>query len=150
MQATFTIRVAKPADHSALGELLAQLLDKVSLALELKSALNTNLLRLLSTPGTTILVAENDKSILGFISLWSYWGLFDDAPTGIIERLVVHTNWQASSVPQALLEQALGVCQAMGCSSLKVLSTEESFLPKELLAEFGFESLGSSYSLNIS
>ncbi len=108
------------------------------------------MLRLLSTPGTTILVAENDKGILGFISLWSYWGLFNDSPKGIIDRVVIHTNWQASSVPQALLEQALGACQAMGCSSLKVLSTKESSLPRELLEEFGFENLGNSYSLGIS
>ncbi len=146
---TFVIRVARPADYNGLANLLAELLGEASLALELQSALNTNLLRLLSTPGTTMLVAEQEKSILGFISLWSYWGLFDDAPTGTIDRLIVKSDWQESSVPQALVEQALGACQAMGCSSLKISPTEESMVPKEVLKEFGFKSLGNAYFLLI-
>ncbi len=144
----FSIRVARPADHSALAELLAELLDKTSLTLELKSVLNTSLLRLLSTPGTTMLVAEQNKDFLGFISLWTYWGLFDDAPTGIIDHLILKRGWQESSIPQALLEQALGACQAMGCSSLRILPSENA-VPKEVLEEFGFEDLGKAYSLNI-
>ena len=122
---SFSVRAARPADHGALAGLLAELLGEPGLASELRGALNTTLLRLLSQPGTALLVAERvneekeakgESGLLGFVSLWTRWGLFDDAPGGLIDRLVVRRGWEGSAVPHALLEQALGACQALGCA----------------------------------
>ena len=153
---TFAVRAARPADHKALAELLAELLGQPELTGALTGALNTNLLRLLSQPGTALLVAEEVAEgegagqILGCGSLWTRWGLFDDAPSGFIDRLVVRRGWEGSAVPHALLEQALGACQALGCGEVTFLPTEDSLVPREALEAVGFSLTGQeSYLVSI-
>ncbi len=143
---SFAVRAARPSDHTGLAALLAELLDRPDLTPELASALNTNLLRMLSTPGTSLLVAEDDTSrddaaepqVIGFVSLWSRWGLLDEAPSGWIDRIVVRSSYQESSAPYALLEQAIGACEALGCTSVAFVPAEGSLVPHEGLARFGF------------
>ena len=135
------MRAARPADHKALAGLLAELLGQPELTGALAGALNTNLLRLLSQPGTALLVAEGEGGaggILGCVSLWTRWGLFNDAPSGLIDRLVVRREWEGSAVPHALLEQALGACQALGCGEVTFLPTEDSLVPRGALEAVGF------------
>lgn len=135
----FSVRASKPGDHQALAALLAELLGREALSAELASALNTNLLRLLSTPGSTLLVAEAEEgALVGVVSLWARWGLFDDAPAATIDRLVVRQGFEASAVAPALLEQALGAAQALGCTRVEFAPSEESLLPVEALERFGF------------
>jgi len=128
----------------------------VCLSDDLANALNTNLLRLLSTPGTTLLVAEEEEQttesttdVIGFVSLYSYWGLLDDAPSALLDRIVVAQRYQASSVVAALLEQAVGACQAMGCSEIDFAASEGSLIPADVLGKMGFEEKANCFSLEI-
>jgi N-acetylglutamate synthase-like GNAT family acetyltransferase len=134
---TVSVRVARPQDAVGLAQLLAELLGQ-PLSPALKSALNTNLLRLLSSPGHTLLIAESSTQLAGFISCWTRWGLFDDGPVGCIDQVVIGEKWQASSVSHALLEQAMGACQALGCKELEVSLSEGSLDIQDLLYEVGF------------
>ncbi len=155
----YSVRVARPSDYKALAELLAELLGYSSdfsssdsnIKIELVNALNTNLLRLLSTPGNTLLVAEEEGSSLaiGFISVYSYWGLLDDAPSALLDRIVVSKAYQATSVVAALLEQGIGACQAMGCSDIKFVPSEGSLMPKEILEKMGFQAHEQFFLLEI-
>lgn len=145
----FHVRVAQPADHHALARVLADLLGRPELGQSLSSALNTNLLRLLSQPGASLLVAEGEDDLLGLVSLWTRWGLFDDAPIGLIDRLVVRAAWQETAVPPALLEQAVGACSAMGCRHIEMAPTEDSLVPLEALERFGFIRKGGRFGLEL-
>jgi GNAT superfamily N-acetyltransferase len=150
----FMVRVAAPSDARALAPILAELLRRPRLDDSLVEALNGNLLRLLQTPGATLLVAETAPNtsqtvLLGFVSVWTRWGLFDQAPVGLVDRLVVRPSHQNSAVSAALLEQALGACQAMGCSGIDVVLTPESTINAEALAGFGFIPQGERYFLEI-
>jgi ribosomal protein S18 acetylase RimI-like enzyme len=146
----FTVRVGTPSDAAGLAPILAELLKRPRLDDSILAALNTNVLRLLQTQGATFLVAEapND-TLLGFASLFVRWGLLDQAPTGIIDRVVVRPSVQNSSVASALLEQALGACQGMGCGSVDLVLTLESTADKGTLEGFGFKELGKRYHLEI-
>ena len=144
VQTAFSVRAARPTDYLGVAGLLAELLDRPELTEELGRALNTNLLRLLSNPGTTLLVAQTqspEAELVGFVSLWTRWGLLDDAPSGLIDRLVVAKTWQGSAVPHALLEQALGACAAVGCASVEFVPAAGSLVPEAALAGFGFETV---------
>lgn len=166
---SYVVRVARPSDYQALAGLLAELLgysntaddQATELSSELANALNTNLLRLLSTPGTTLLVAQEEKQddapvgdapmddVIGFISLFSYWGLLDDAPSALLDRVVVAQRYQASSVVAALLEQGVGACQAMGCSRIQFIAAEGSLTPKDTLEKMGFQEQENCFYLEI-
>lgn len=136
---SFAVRAARPLDHPSLAALLAELLERPDLSAELATALNTNLLRLLSTPGASLLVAESDDAtVIGFVSLWSRWGLLDEAPSGLIDRIVVRSAYHDSSAPYALLEQAIGACEALGCTSVMFVPAQGSLVPREGLEHFGF------------
>lgn len=147
----FSVRAARPADHKALAGILAELLGREDLSEALATALNTNLLKFLSHPGTTLLLAEGDDgTILGFISLWSRWGVLEDAPTATIDRLLVQPGPDAKAAAFALLEQALGASQALGCTRVEFSPSEDSTVPEEALARFGFEtSVLRHYTLDI-
>lgn len=150
------VRAAQPADHNKLAELLAELLAEPTLTPELKSALNTNLLRLLSTSNATLLIAEILDKIVGFASLWNLQGLFTEGSIGIIDSFVVSKDVVGkdnveSNLAKTLLEQALGVFQALGCSQVKVLPSENNMttIASQLLIEFGFQNMGNTYYLEI-
>lgn len=161
MSSSYSVRVARPTDYQALAGLLAELLGHSNIKDDLANALNTNLLRLLSTPGTTLLVAEQlvaeqlvaeevgSSSVIGFISLYSYWGLLDDAPSALLDRVVVSKAYQTTSVAAALLEQGVGACQAMGCSEIKFVAAEGSLMPTEILEKMGFIAQAESFLLEI-
>jgi len=158
---SYIVRVARPSDYQALAALLAELLgysntNDEALSGELANALNTNLLRLLSTPGTTLLVAQEEDQdkepvgdVIGFVSLYSYWGLLDDTPSALLDRVVVAQKYQASSVVAALLEQGVGACQAMGCSQIQFIASEGSLIPTDVLSKMGFEEKANSFYLEI-
>jgi GNAT superfamily N-acetyltransferase len=136
----FSVRAARPADHRALAGILAELLGREDLGEALATALNTNLLKFLSHPGTTLLLAEaDDGTVLGFVSLWSRWGVLEDAPTATIDRLLIRPDPGAKAVAFALLEQALGASQALGCTLVEFSPSEDSAVPEEALARFGFK-----------
>jgi GNAT superfamily N-acetyltransferase len=146
----FTVRVGTPSDASGLAPVLAELLKRPRLDEGTLAALNTNVLRLLQTQGATFLVAEAPNgALLGFASLFVRWGLLDQAPMGLIDRVVVRPSVRDSSVSSALLEQALGACQGMGCGSVDLVLTLESTVDLGTLEGFGFKELGKRYNLEI-
>jgi ribosomal protein S18 acetylase RimI-like enzyme len=148
--AEFQIRVAAPADAKGIAPILAELLKRPKLEPGIIEGLNTNLLRVLQTPGTTMLVAEaDDGRLLGFVSLWTRWGILDQNPSGLIDRIVVRPSYRDKTVSSALLEQALGACQAMGCGSVELILTPESTVDIGALQGFGFEEQGKRYYLEI-
>jgi ribosomal protein S18 acetylase RimI-like enzyme len=146
----YTVRVGTPSDAAGLAPVLAELLKRPRLDDGVLAALNTNVLRLLQTQGATFLVAEAPNGVLlGFASLFVRWGLLDQAPNGLIDRIVVRPSVRDSSVASALLEQALGACQGMGCSSVDLVLTLESTADKGTLEGFGFKELGKRYTLEV-
>ena len=150
MSASYAVRVGTPSDARGIAPILAELLGKPTLDDGVIAGLNTNLLRLLQTPGSTLLVAQHDDgSLMGFASLWTRWGVLDSAPSGLIDRIVVRPSLRDSSVASALLEQALGACQGMGCASVDLVLTSESTVDIGALEGFGFKELGRRYYLEV-
>ncbi len=150
MSESYAVRVGTPSDARLIAPILAELLGKPSLEDGVIAGLNTNLLRLLQTPGSTLLVAQHDDgSLMGFASLWTRWGVLDSAPSGLIDRIVVRPSLRDSSVASALLEQALGACQGMGCASIDLVLTSESTVDIGALEGFGFTEMGRRYYLEV-
>ena len=144
------MRVGSPSDGGRIAPILAALLGRPRLDSSIVEGLNTNLLRLLQTPGATLLVAEDDDgAVLGFASVWTRWGLLDDKPSGLVDRIVVRPSHQQTAVSSALLEQALGACQAMGCGTVELVLTPESTVDRGALTGFGFEEQGRRYLLEV-
>jgi ribosomal protein S18 acetylase RimI-like enzyme len=148
--AEFTVRAGTPSDARRIAPILAEILRRPRLDDGVIEALNTNLLRLLQTPGSTLIVAEGeDGGLLGFASIWTRWGLLDQGPSGLVDRIVVRPSHRDTAVSSALLEQALGACQAMGCGSVELVLTAESTVDRGTLEGFGFEEQGKRYYLEI-
>lgn len=148
--AEFSIRVGAPSDARGIAPILAELLGRPRLEDSIIEALNTNMLRLLQTPGATLLIAEGpDGRLLGFASVWTRWGLLDQGPSGLVDRVVVRPSHRDTTVSAALLEQALGACQAMGCGSVELVLTPESTIAREALDGFGFQEQGRRYHVDI-
>ena len=113
------------------------------------TAFNTNLVRALSTPGGTVLVAEGEGRILGAITIWSRTGLFNTGPTGLLEHLVVDPALAETAVAAALVEQGIGACQALGCLEVQAVPAGDDSAQRALLARFGFAEAGVGMALRI-
>jgi ribosomal protein S18 acetylase RimI-like enzyme len=150
VKGSYAVRVGAPSDAAKIAPILAEILGRATLEDSVVTGLNTNLLRMLQTPGSTLLVAEHEGgALLGFASLWTRWGVLDSAPSGIIDRIVVRPSVRDSSVASALLEQALGACQGMGCASVDLVLTAESTVDIGVLAGFGFKEFGKRFYLEV-
>jgi len=112
-------------------------------------AFNSNLIRALSNPGCTVLVAEGEGRILGAITIWSRTGLFNAGPTGLLEDLVVDPALRESAVAGALIEQGVGACQALGCHEVQVVASNLDRAQQDLLAAFGFQPAGVGLTLRV-
>ncbi len=148
--AEFSVRVGAPSDAKLIAPILAELLGRPRLDDGIIESLNTNMLRLLQSPGATLLVAQaDDGRVLGFASLWTRWGLLDDKPSGLVDRIVVRPSHRDTAVSSALLEQALGACQAMGCGSVELVLTPESTVDQGALEGFGFQQVGKRFFVEV-
>lgn len=144
------MRAATPRDAPGMLRLIAALgVDPAGLGEAEQTAFNTNLLRALSTPGCTVLVAEDEGRILGAITVWSRTGLFNTGPTGLLEHLVVDPALAESAVAAALIEQGIGACQALGCHEVQAMPAGDDSSQRALLARFGFAEAGVGLVLRI-
>jgi N-acetylglutamate synthase-like GNAT family acetyltransferase len=146
----FTVRAATPRDATGMLRLIAALgVDPAQLGEAEQTAFNTNLLRALSTPGCTVLVAEGEGRVLGAITVWTRTGLFNTGPTGLLDQLVVDPAFADSAVAAALVEQGIGACQALGCHEVQAVLADHDQTQRELLAHFGFEATGAGFALRV-
>ena len=144
------VRAATPRDAPGLLRLIAALgVDPARLGESEQTAFNTNLLRALSTPGCTVLVADSGGRILGAITIWSRTGLFNTGPTGLLDHLVVDPDLAESAIAAALIEQGIGACQALGCHEVQAIPASHDSSQRALLARFGFEEAGVGLTLRV-
>jgi ribosomal protein S18 acetylase RimI-like enzyme len=114
---TLTIRHASPGDEPAIVLLIRDL----ALALgERSPADEHHVRRYLASPDTTILLATDDREVVGLVTYCTRPGLFHAGDSAEIEALVVRPERRGEGIGTKLLRTAMRLMQEAGCVEASV------------------------------
>jgi ribosomal protein S18 acetylase RimI-like enzyme len=133
MGPTVIVAVSAVDDEAvtAIRRLAAQLNPTISVAGA------SELRGIISAPGTTLLFAKVDTTVVGMLTL-----LVAQTPTGIraaIEDLVVDVNWRRQGIAAQLCQAAIEIASGKGAATLDLTSNSARVAAVRLYLRIGFE-----------
>ncbi|MDI6809033.1 MAG: GNAT family N-acetyltransferase [Candidatus Eisenbacteria bacterium] len=143
------IREATSADLSSILTLCAQLDLKGDEHLSLKRAQEL-FARIQSYPDYHIYVAVNDGTIVGTFALLIMDNLaHKGTPSGIVEDVVVHRDWQGRGLGKQMMEYAMLKCREAGCYKLVLSSNVSRERAHKFYESLGFKRHGYSFTVDL-
>jgi len=143
------IQEAKAEDLSAIFSLYAQPdIDngKVLSAEEAQKIFT----RIRSYPNYRIFVAKAEGKIIGTFALLIMDNLAHmGAPSGIVEDVVVHPDWQGKGIGKQMMQFAMNRCREMGCYKLALSSNLKREAAHRFYESLGFQKHGYSFLVEL-
>lgn len=103
-------------------------------------------LRIRKYPDYRIYVAVSDREIIGTFALLVMDNLAHmGAPSGIVEDVVVHRNWQGKGIGKQMMEFAMGYCREKGCYKVALSSNLKRDSAHHFYESLGFQKHGYSF-----
>lgn len=143
------IREAADLDLPAILSLYAQpdVDDGKVLSIERAQEIFT---RIRSYPEYRIYVADAGDRIIGIFALLIMDSLAHiGAPSGIVEDVVVHPDWQGKGIGKQMLEFAIQRCREMSCYKLALSSNLKRKVAHRFYESLGFQRHGYSYIVEL-
>ncbi len=114
---TLTIRHAGPGDEPAI----VLLVQELALALGERSPADEHYVRrYLASPDTVVLLASDDRDVVGLLTYCTRPGLFHAGDSGEIEALIVLPERRGEGIGTKLLRTAMRLMQEAGCVEISV------------------------------
>lgn len=144
---SLAIRSATQEDIQDLLALYAQpsLDDGQKLKLEEAAHL---LDRIQTYPDYTVYVVQSGNLIVGTFALLIMDNLIHlGRPSGVIEAVAVHPEWQGRGIGKQMMKEAMMICRRRGCYKLTVSANLKRMAAHKFYESLGFEKHG--YSLSV-
>jgi len=142
------IRAATKADLPSILALYAELEDG-SGVLSIEEA-QSILARMQSYPDYKVYVAMLDGSIVGTFALLIIDNLAHmGAPSGVVEDVVVHRDWQSKGVGKQMMQFAMDRCRERGCYKLVLSSNLKREAAHRFYDDLGFRRHGYSFVVEL-
>lgn len=105
--------------------------------------------RMQSYPDYHLYVAEIEGLIVGTFALLIMENLaHSGAPSGIVEDVVVHPQWQGQGIGKAMMQFAMQKCSQAGCYKLCLSSNLKRAAAHRFYESLGFQQHGYSYKVD--
>ena len=131
---TVTIRHAGPGDEPAIVDLIQELAVAVD---EQSPADHHYVRRYLASPDTTILLAIDERDIVGMLSYSTRPGLFLAGDSGEIEILLVDARRRRQGIGTKLLRTAIRLMQDAGCVETSASVNADNELAQKIYVDAG-------------
>ncbi|NYH16374.1 GNAT family N-acetyltransferase [Paraburkholderia bryophila] len=130
------VRVAQPADTSALQSLYRQLVDDENVRVTAEQ-----IQRVCDDPRTRLFVCGVDEGVAAtvLVSLCADV-MYGDQPFAVVENLVVDKAHRGKGLGQALLRHVEQFCLSQHCSKMMLLSSAGRVEAHAFFERFGFNS----------
>jgi len=129
------IRPAQNKDAPAILKLIAELAETI----DEKSPLTIEyILAYLATPGSTVLLAENDKSVLGLLSSSLRPNLYHGSNSCLIEEFIVGESARGQGVGGLLLDALLEALKDKACAEVSVTTMPDNLGAIKFYKAHGF------------
>lgn len=151
VDAMLEIRPAQRADLAAILALHAELeFDAERAVLDLRSA-EKLFDRIASYPSYKLYVASSAEKIVGTFALLIMDNLAHlGAPSGIVEDVVVHPEYQGLGIGKQMMQFAMERCKQAGCYKLALSSNAKREQAHQFYENMGFEKHGYSFLISLS
>lgn len=141
------IREATRADLPALLDLYHELDGGETLSLTKAEQLFA---RIRSYPDYRLYVATIEQSIVGTFALLIMDKLaHGGAPSGIVEDVVVHSDWQGKGIGAEMMRFAMEQCSKAGCYKLALSSDLKREAAHRFYENLGFQKHGFSFVVGL-
>jgi GNAT superfamily N-acetyltransferase len=101
-------------------------------------------------PNYKVYVAEIDNQVVGTFALLIMDNLAHiGTPSGIIEDVVVDTDFQGQGIGKLMMNFALEKCRHFGCYKMVLSSNLKRVEAHQFYENLGFEKHGFSYKINL-
>ncbi|MFH1221095.1 MAG: GNAT family N-acetyltransferase [Candidatus Eisenbacteria bacterium] len=111
------IRNAHSSDTSAIARLIGELVEGLE---ETSPTTETYVRQYMSSPTSTILLAEDGGSVVGLLSYSIRPDLYHAGPTCLIEELVVLPSARDKGIGSMLMDRLISVLRETGCIEVSV------------------------------
>ncbi len=120
------IRPANEMDIDVMSQLLFQLFSIETDFVPDEEKQQRGLKQLLDTPGTRILVAEEQGVVVGMATLQILVSTAEGGSVGLVEDVVVDREWRGKGIGSALLENLTWWAEKLGLSRLQLAMDSEN------------------------
>ena len=142
MTEDLTIEKSTEADLPALQTLLVELMAHVDgdspdpLAVE---RIDARCRAILVDPDAHVLIARHDETVVGFINFTTRRTLYHDAPSALIDELIVAEPYRGQGIGKRLIAATLDQCRQLGCSEVEVSTPKSNHEARAFYRRCGFE-----------
>lgn len=137
------IREATEPDLHAIDKLAKELIrsveDKEGLS---EHAILKNCRVFLNLPDSYILMVEVSKESVGLIAFTTRTTILHNAPSALIEELIVLNNYQGKGVGKELMRAAIEKCKELGCCEIEVTTELTNSNARAFYKKCGFVERG--------
>jgi GNAT superfamily N-acetyltransferase len=106
--------------------------------------------RIKSYPNYKIFVAKAEGEIIGTFALLIMDNLAHmGSPSGIVEEVAVHPNWQRKGIGKQMMEFAMNRCMEMGCYKFALSSNLKREAAHRFYESLGFQKHGYSFLVEL-
>lgn len=138
-----SIRKVKESDLPIIEKLSIELIE----SMDNKEGIDRNMVvencrNLLNDVNSYLLVAEMDRTVIGFINFTIRKTLLHSAPSGLIDELVVTRNYRGKGVGKQLIYAAIELCKQLGCCEVEASTEFTNTNAREFYKNCGFKERG--------
>lgn len=140
MDERIIIENAKIRDLPQIEILLHDLIDAIENAenINIDNALS-HCRRMIDDPNSHILLAKLENDVVGFINFTTRMTILHNAPSGLIDELVVAKACRGRGIGNELIEAAINTCRDLGCCEVEVSTEMTNEKARAFYKSCGFE-----------
>jgi ribosomal protein S18 acetylase RimI-like enzyme len=132
------VRGATPSDAADIQSLVRELAETVGDAPPDETAVKARLGELLDLPEARVLVVENERGVVGAVSLWIKPDLAHGDVVVEVPMLVVAEGSRRTGVGKLLMEEVRSIASDYGASQIELVATTTNVVAREFYRSLGF------------
>ena len=144
------IRKAKKSDLPAIKRLLAELVNAMNDTECIDMRVAPGIWeRLLTDARSHFLVAAAGGTSVGLIHFTTRQTVLHRSPSGMIDELIVTTEYQAKGIGRQLVLAAIERCRQLGCCELEVSTEQTNLKARKFYRNCGFDKTEVLFELDL-
>jgi GNAT superfamily N-acetyltransferase len=138
MGSNYKVREAKVEDAAQICGLAHELAETVGDSLSAEEAVRARLEELLDEPSARVLVAEDERGVVGGASFWIKPDLAHGDTVVEVPMLVVAEDHRRAGVGRLLMEEVRDVASDNNASQIELVATRANVTAREFYRSLGF------------